>query len=228
MAHGGMPLKQLAPTGALRDQVYSAIREAIACRDIYRESDEMKLDERQLAEELGVSRTPVREALSRLEQEGLVRTVPRRGAFVARKSKQEIVEIIYVWAALESMAARLATERATDVELDQFHARFASFEEGEKAYAQIDEYSHANIEFHQAVVHLGHCRALEVLAEPLFIHMGWIRAHTISDEGRAAVSVIDHTRIIDALHRRDTELAERLVREHTLHLAEHVEKYADI
>lgn len=228
MDHGGIALRQLVPTGVLRDQVCTAIREAIATRDVYAGSEAIKLDERQLAEELGVSRTPVREALSRLEQEGLVRMVPRRGAFVARKSKQEIIEVIYVWAALESMAARLATERATDAELEKFHASFATFEDGEKAYAQIDEYSQANIEFHQAVIRLGKCRMLEVLAEPLFIHMGWIRAHTISDEGRAKVSVIDHSRIINALHGRETELAERLVREHTLHLAEHVEKYADI
>lgn len=228
MSQGGIALKQLISAAALRDQVYSAMREAIATRDVYADSDGIKLDERQLAEELGVSRTPVREALSRLEQEGLVRLVPRRGAFVARKSKREIIEVIYVWAALESMAARLATERATDAELNRFRTRFASLEDGEKACAQIDEYSQANIEFHQAVIRLGHCHMLEAQAEPLFVHMSWIRAHTISNEGRAEVSMVDHARIINALHGRDTELADRLVREHTMHLAEQVEKYADI
>jgi DNA-binding GntR family transcriptional regulator len=228
MSQDGMALRQLISAGALRDRVHSVIREAIATRDVYADPDGVKLDERQLAEELGVSRTPVREALSRLEQEGLVRMVPRRGAFVARKSKAEIMEVIYVWAALESMAARLATECATDTELNRFKARFASFEDGDKAYAQIDEYSQANIEFHQAVIRLGHCHMLEIQAESLFVHMGWIRAHTISNEGRAEVSVVDHARIINALHERDTELADQLVREHSMHLAEHVEKYADI
>jgi len=218
----------VVPARALRDQVYFEIREAIGSRDVYADAGEFKLDERQLAEELGVSRTPVREALSRLEQEGLVRLVPRRGAFIARKSKPEILEVIYAWAALESMVARLATERATDEQLTEFRERFASFFELESAYAQIDEYSHANIDFHQAVIRLGHCRLIEALAEPLFIHMGWIRAHTIIDEGRLELSVIDHTRIIEALCQRETELVERLVKDHALHLAEHVEKYADI
>ena len=67
-----------------------------------------------LGEQLGVSRTPVREAISRLEQEGIVENIARRGAFVVRKNKEEILDIVDVWAALESMAARLATSRASD------------------------------------------------------------------------------------------------------------------
>ena len=79
---------------------------AIVEIDIYADRDEHRLDERQLADQLGVSRTPIREALVRLEHEGLVRILPRRGAYVARKTKREILEMITVWAALESMAAR--------------------------------------------------------------------------------------------------------------------------
>src|SRR3546814_20607012 len=82
--------------------------------DIYGHRDEIRLDERQLSQVLGVSRTPIREAMSLLEQEGFVRTVPRRGIFVVRKTKAEIIEMIYIWAALESMSARLATQRASD------------------------------------------------------------------------------------------------------------------
>ena len=87
--------------------------------DIYGGDEPPKLDERRLAEDLGVSRTPIREALSRLAQDGLVEMIPRRGTFVARKSKSEILEIISVWAALESMAARLATQNASDAEIGQ-------------------------------------------------------------------------------------------------------------
>src|SRR3546814_7516604 len=82
--------------------------------DSYGHHGEVRLDERQLSQDLGVSRTPIREAISLLEQEGFVRSVPRRGIFVVRKTKAEIIEMIYIWAALESMAARLATERASD------------------------------------------------------------------------------------------------------------------
>lgn len=85
---------QLRPVKAnpgLTDKVYVALRDAISRMDIYRGDEPPKLDERYLAESLGVSRTPVREALSRLEQEGLVMSIPRRGAFVVRKTKREII-----------------------------------------------------------------------------------------------------------------------------------------
>ena len=71
----------------------------------------MRLDERQLASDLGISRTPVREAMAQLEREGFVRSVPRRGIYVVRKSKREVIEMITAWAALESMAARLITSQ---------------------------------------------------------------------------------------------------------------------
>ena len=92
----------------LRKQACDAIKRAIMDMDIYGRSGEIRLDERQLSEDLGVSRTPIREALSVLEQEGFVRSIPRRGIIVVRKTKREIVEMITVWAAIESMAARLA------------------------------------------------------------------------------------------------------------------------
>ena len=90
-----------------------------------------KLDERHLAESLGVGRTPVREALARLEQEGLVQTISRRGVFVVRKTKAEIIEIVTAWAALESMAARLATANATDDEIANLRTMFME-EDGDR------------------------------------------------------------------------------------------------
>ena len=90
----------------LKDKTYEALKKALSEMNIYAEPEEPRLDERQLAEDLGVSRTPIREAIARLEQEGFVRVAPRKGVYVVRKSKQEILEMITVWAALESMAAR--------------------------------------------------------------------------------------------------------------------------
>ena len=94
-----------------------------------RSAGEVRLDERQLSLALGVSRTPIREAMTLLEQEGFLRTVPRRGVFIVRKTKKQIIEMIEMWAALESMAARLATinARATRTSggcgrmFDEFH-----------------------------------------------------------------------------------------------------------
>lgn len=193
--------------------------------DIYSGGEAAKLDERRLAENLGVSRTPIREALSRLEQEGLVETIPRKGAFVVRKTKAEILEMVYVWAALESMAARLATQRASDEEIGRLRELFGTFDKPGGASAQIDEYSDTNIKFHQSIMALSKNAILQALAEPLFVHMRAIRAQTITERDRASRSIIDHMNIIEAIEQRDTELAERLVREHTFGLAEHINDY---
>src|SRR3546814_4939807 len=118
--------------------------------DIYDHQGEIRLDERQLSERLGVSRTPIREAMTLLEQEGFVRSQPRRGIFVVRKTRREIVEMITVWAALESMAARLAAQRASDEEIRSLRRMFTEFEK-ERPADHMDEYSEANITFHQKI-----------------------------------------------------------------------------
>src|SRR5262249_40786706 len=125
------PKLEVAPldtTLSFRNQAYQALKRAITQMDIYGRQGEIRLDERQLSQDLGVSRTPIREAMSLLEQEGFVRTVPRRGVFVVRKTKREIIEMIYVWAALESMAARLGTQRASDQDIAALRKLFTSFE----------------------------------------------------------------------------------------------------
>ena len=102
------PLAPISASASLRDQAYAALKQMITEADIYAHPEEIRLDEKQLSQALGVSRTPIREAMTLLEQEGFVRTRPRRGIYVVKKSKREIVETITVMAALESMAARLA------------------------------------------------------------------------------------------------------------------------
>lgn len=205
----------------LKDKIYDALKQAIVSMNVYAHPEEPRLDKRQLAKDLGVSRTPIREAIARLEQEGFVRTVPRKGVFVVRKTKKEVLEMITVWAALESMAARLITLQATDQEISTLRSLFATFENNQ-LHAKIDEYSEANIRFHQAILRMSHCDLLNELAQNLFLHMRWIRTRTISESDRASRSIIDHMNIIEALEARDTDLAERLVRQHTLDLAQHV------
>ena len=208
---------------SLKERIYDSLKQAITSMNIYAQSGEPRLDERGLAEDLGVSRTPLREAIARLEQEGFVRTVPRKGVFVVRKTKEDILEMITVWAALESMAARLITLQASDQELSSLRRLFATFRDNQ-IQANIDEYSEANIRFHQAILRMSHCELLNGMTENLFIHMRSIRMRTISEDDRASRSIIDHMNIIEALEQRDTELAERLVRQHTLDLGAHVEK----
>mgnify|MGYP003573038811 CR=1 FL=1 len=211
----------------LKDKVYDALKNAILAMDIYADEEAPKLDERRLAEDLGVSRTPIREALSRLEQEGLVLNIPRRGAFVVRKTKKEILEMICVWSALEGLAARMATVRASDEEIAELRELFVTFKASEGASAHIDEYSSKNITFHQAIIRLSKCDLLVDIAEGLFIHMRPIRSRTIREGQRLRDSIVDHMHIIEALENRDAELAEKYVREHTNDLKEHVSEYVD-
>jgi DNA-binding GntR family transcriptional regulator len=207
-------------------EAYAALKRAITAIDIYDHPGEVRLDERRLSEDLGVSRTPIREAMTVLEQEGFVRTRPRRGIYVVKKTRREIVEIITVMAALESMAARLAALRATDADIAELHGLMDEFRSGDRG-ARLDEYSDANIAFHQAIIRMSGCALLAEMTENLFIHMRAIRKITIHQENRAARSVADHLRIIEAIERRDPDLAERLAREHTLGLAAHVEAHGD-
>jgi DNA-binding GntR family transcriptional regulator len=211
-------------SASLRSQAYDALKRAITQMDIYGQIEDIRLDERQLSQDLGVSRTPIREALTVLEQEGFVRAVPRRGVFVVRKTKREIIEMIQAWAALESMAARLATTNATDRDLKALRKLFREFK-NEEPSEHMNEYSEANIRFHQTVVQLGGSKLIADMTENLFIHVRAIRTISLRQDNRAARSIKEHMQIIDALEARDPDLAERLVREHTLGLAAHVEKH---
>ena len=217
----------LEPTKVLKTRVYEALKAIIGQMDIYTGQEPPRLDERALGEQLGVSRTPVREAISRLEQEGLVKNIARRGAFVVRKTKAEILDMIDVWAALESMAARLATSRSSTEEIANLRRMFITYNSAEETKAHIDEYSEANIEFHQTIIKLGKSPLITKMSNQLFFHMRAIRASTIKERDRLSRSEIDHIRIIEAIEERDAYHAEQLVRDHALDLARHVNKFVD-
>jgi DNA-binding GntR family transcriptional regulator len=211
---------------SFKNKAYAALKDVIVSMDVYRSRTDIRLDERRLARDFGISRTPVREAMAQLEREGFVRAVPRRGIYVVRKTKAEVIEMITAWAALESMAARLITENADDNEVSSLRRMFATFVDG-KVRAHLDEYSEINIEFHQTIIRMSGNGVLISLAENLFTHMRMIRMKTIGERDRADRSIRDHMHIIEALEARDTSRAEVLVRDHALGLAEHVAKYAD-
>jgi DNA-binding GntR family transcriptional regulator len=220
-----LTLQPLA-SDSFKNKAYAALKNVIAGMDVYRNRTDIRLDERQLAQDFGVSRTPVREAMAQLEREGFIRSVPRRGVYVVRKTKREVIEMITAWAALESMAARLITKNATDDEIAVLRKMFATFHDGQVA-AHLDEYSEVNIEFHQTIIRMSHNSVLINLAENLFTHMRMIRRKTIGEKDRADRSIRDHMHIIETIEARDTDRAEELVRTHALGLADHVARYAD-
>src|SRR5579864_650323 len=143
-----LDVKPIDTQTSFRTQAYNALKQAITSVNIYAQPQEIRLDERQLSQDLGVSRTPIREAMTLLEQEGFVKTLPRRGIFVVRKTKKEIVEMIQVWAALESLAARLITLHAPDADIASLRHLFDEFRgAGNSPEEHLGEYSDANIKF---------------------------------------------------------------------------------
>ena len=229
---GGESTRELSLTSLVKEpnfrtRVYDALKRAIIEMDIYSSTEPRWIDERQISEKLGISRTPIREALSALEREGFVASVPRKGTMVVRKTKSEIVEMIEAWAALESMAARLITLRASDQEIAQLRKLFIAFNESHKPSEHLTEYSQANINFHQSVIRLSGSKTLVSMTDDLLLHVRGIRQITINRAYRSDQTIYDHLAIIDALERRETELAERLSREHTLVLARYIEQQPD-
>ena len=212
---------------SLKAQAYDALKAAIVGMDIYAPDAELRFDERELSARFGVSRTPLREALALLDKERLVKIVARRGIFIVRKTKAEILDMIAVWAAVESMAARLAAVVASDADINALHQLVDPYAEDDQQ-SDMSAYSDANIRFHQAIIEASGNPVIGDIANGLFFHVRAIRHRTIGDHDRARRSVDDHSEIVAALESRDGERAERLVREHTLMLRDHVAQYVDL
>ncbi len=221
MVNTVLKIHPIAEEFNLTSTIYTKLKQAIVTMNIYDDDARLRLDERSLSEQFGISRTPIREALARLDQEGLVRIVPRRGIYIMRKSKDEILDMILAWAALESMAARLITEVASDEEIGALRKIVGKVDK-DKLSAHLDEYSELNIKFHQTILELSQSEQLFKMANEIFMHVRAIRARTIGEGDRATKSIVDHMHIIEAIESRNADLAAQLVREHTLNLRTHV------
>ena len=208
---------------SLKEHIYGVLKTSIMDLDIYDPATNLRMDERTLADQLGISRTPIREAIMRLEQEGFVDIQARRGVFIKRKSLDEILEMMVVWAALESMAARLACAVATDEEIAELRRIGARYTK-DKAKANISEYSEANIEFHLCILGMSKCAMLQQIAEGLFTHLKAVRRKGMADTARADRSVVDHMNIIEAIEERNADLAADLVRDHTMRLHDYIRR----
>jgi len=218
-----MQLTPIATNFTLKDRVYDRLRDAIVGMNIYDDAADLRLDERSMADQLQVSRTPLREALTRLERDGFIEIRARKGVFVIRKTRDEILEMIIAWAALESMAARMATTVASDDDIRALRKHALRHSES-SARADLSEYSEANISFHQMILEMSGCQLLGKMADGLFMHMHAVRRRALEENDRASRSIVDHMAIIEALESRDGDLAARLVREHTMRLHDHVRR----
>jgi len=201
-----------APT-SLSSIAYDAIKKSLLETDLAKFPAQQRLDERELADRLGISRTPLREAINRLVVEGFLRVVPRKGIYVVKKSKAEIIEILLVRSALEAMAARLTAKHATAEEIQMMKDVFSPFNQ----YNIIEkylEYSDANIRFHELVLRTSRCGKLIELAGSLFDHMRWIRFRAAGFHARLVGIHGDHLQIIEAIEKKDPDMAEKRMRTH--------------
>ena len=192
MAEAEIAIVRIAPETSFKNKAYEALKEAILKMDIYATPEPVMLDERALSERLGVSRTPIREAIAMLEQDGFVKTVPRRGIIVVRRTKTEIVDMIRAWAALESMAARLITTTARKKDISALRDFFKNFGKDRLPQDHIEEYSKANIAFHQALISLSESPVLVDMTNDILLHVRGYRQLTIGRVDRTATSLPEH------------------------------------
>ncbi|MEO0822552.1 MAG: GntR family transcriptional regulator [Pseudomonadota bacterium] len=210
-------LKPIDGSFSLKEHIYEVLKRSIMELDVYDPEAQLRMDERTLADQLGISRTPIREAIMRLEQEGFVEIQPRRGVFIRRKSLAEALEMVELWAALESSAARLGCARATDAEIAALSRQATRFTAG-GARAELSEYSEANIAFHRSVLALSGNALLVDTADGLLAHLKAVRRRAMADPERAERSVTDHSDIVAAIEARQPDEAARIVHDHTMRL----------
>jgi len=179
------------------------------------------LHENRISEELGVSRTPVREAISKLEREGLIRTIPNKGSVVVGFSQKDIDDIFTIRMCLEALAGKWSAQNITDSEIDSLR----SVQELQEYYVSKGDILQAwqlDSNFHDIIYKA--CRSLVLKNTLSNFHHYSQKARGISLEtpGRARISVEEHKRILDAIANRDGNLAEKLSCEHVKNARDNV------
>ena len=196
----------------LRDVVFETLRDAIITQVL---KPGERLMEIQLADEMGVSRTPVREAIRKLELEGLVVMVPRKGAYVAGVSMKDIHEVYEVRSALEMLAVTLAAERITEEELDALERQVLRESEEEKADdGDLDSIIYIDSSFHDIIYLAAHNQRLVQFINILQEQLQRFRAASLSKPGRSKTALEEHKKIVEALSERNGDLASKLARDH--------------
>jgi len=208
----------------LKEVVYQRLKESVIRGDF---SPGSKLVETQISKELGVSRTPLREAISRLGQEGLLEVFPRRGTFVRRQSVNEILEGLEIREALEGLAARLAARHATPEIIQKMKGCFSDLSP-KNVEKSIRDYAQQNVRFHHLVIQASQNRRLIGIIRNLYDQMDMVRLHTIVLPGRARKSLAEHREIIRLIEKKKGDLAEKRLRLHIRDLRKAVRNYPNL
>lgn len=195
---------------SLESQVSFRIREMIRQRILTKGE---KIKERELCEQLGVSRTPVREALRTLKSEGLIDIIPNKGAFVSEPSIENIREIFEVMTLLEGEASRLAAERITDEELKKFEDLHKELKR-HHAEKNSERYLEVNTQCHKYIRSLAKNQLLYELIRSLHDKILLYRTQQLNKEGRFDQSIKEHEELLRAFRKRDAKRAELAMKKH--------------
>lgn len=187
----------------LRDVVFNTLRQAILRGEL---KPGERLMEIALANRLGVSRTPVREAIRMLELEGLVIMIPRRGAQVAQITEQDLNDVLEVRLGLEELAVRFACERITDEEIKALGLAVKEFEK-KMSNNELSAQAEADVKFHEIIYGATHNRRLVQIINNIREQMYRYRIEYLKDVESRKTLVKEHYEICDALKRRDAESA---------------------
>jgi DNA-binding GntR family transcriptional regulator len=203
-------LKKVDTSPSLKDKAYTAIRDAILTLEL---EPGTSLVESDLARQLGISKTPVRDALQELERDGLVIRIPFKGTYVTEVMEKDLREIFQLRAVLEGLAARLATPLFTPQELEQLDRDHAASEDA-LAKGDLTLCSKLGKGLHDAIIDKADNEQLITMTRNLDASLMRFRALSDRVSGRLDISVREHRRIIDALRRQDAYAAEESVRDH--------------
>lgn len=195
---------------SLRGRVFRKLREDILGGK-YQENDELK--EAAIAEELGVSRTPVREAFRQLELEGLIRIVPNKGAYVTGISASDVADIYEIRSLLEGLCARWATKKITKEKIEELEEiiLLSEFHLSKEHYDQLIELDNR---FHMQLYEACESKMLIHLLKDFHQYVQRQRQQTLSNHARSAAAVAEHKSIMEAMRDGDAALAEKLADEH--------------
>lgn len=208
---------------SLGGRVFQKIREDIL-NGKYQENDELR--ENTIGKELGVSRTPVREALRQLELEGLVKIIPNRGAYVTGISHKDIWDIYSIRSILEGLCARRAVEHITEEQLDELEETLllSEFQIKKESGINPDQVAALDGRFHAALYDASGSRILSRLLTDFHNYVQTARKSSVVSEERARKSIREHRQILRAIRERDADMAEQLANEHILHVMQNLKK----
>ncbi len=208
---------------SLSGRVFQKIRGDIL-NGKYKENDELR--ENTLGRELGVSRTPVREALRQLELEGLVTIIPNRGAYVTGISRKDIWDIYMVRSHLEGLCARWAVEHITEKQFDELEEilMLSEFQMNRESGFNVQQIAELDGRFHAILYEASGSRILKHILTDFHNYVQMARKSSIVSEERARKSVREHRQILRAIKERDTEMAEQLANEHILQVIRNLKR----